>query len=182
MEQISSDSIGNDRNNNSSEQSAIERLNAKVDELHTLEKKNYRINRIRMVSSILCLVLLSVSAVILLGNIGSVMQKTQQITETVLNAGKKFDQVADNIDEVVKDLDQVEFAKLGKTLQEIADLSKSAVEQVNDSAGDLDQIVQSADTVLKNFSGLKIDSLNSGIDEFNRVLGDIKSFFDGLPT
>ena len=182
MEQKLPDVNATDRRNDGAEQSAIERLGAKIDELHAIEKKNYRINRIRMASSILCLLLLAVTAFGLFVNIGSVMLKAQKITDTVSNAGKKFEEVAGNADEVVQDLNQIEFAKLGKTLQEIADLSKNAVEQVNESAGDLEQIVQSADTVLKNFSELKIDSLNSGIEELNRVLGDIKAFFDSLPT
>lgn len=181
MEQISPDGSAKERNGSGSGQYAIERLGEKVDELRALEKKNYRINRIRMLCSILCLVLLTAAVAVLLVNIGRVMQEAQQITETVSNAGKKFEQVADNIGEVVTDLNQVEFAELGKTLKEIADLSKNTVEKVNHSAENLEQVVETADTVLKNFSQVKIDSLNSGIEELNRVLNDIRIFFDNLP-
>lgn len=162
-------------------QNAIDQINKKVEELRTLEKKNYRINRVRMLCSILCLLLVTAMIVLLLMNVNVLMSKAQQITNTVSNAGKQFEQVAGDIDVVVADLEQVDFAKLGNTLQEIADISKDTIEQVNDSAGDLDKIVQTAETVLDNLSSIKIDYLNKGIDDLNRVLESIKAFFSKMP-
>lgn len=180
MEKTGNDSVI-EQKTELTEQDAVEQIGIKIDELHALEKKNYRINRIRMICSILSLIVLTAAAVVLLMNVKTVVTKADRITTTVSQAGTQFEDVTNDIDVVLKDLEKIEFSKLGKSLQEIADLTKSAVEQINDSAGDLDKIVKSAETVLDNLSSLKIDSLNNGITELNRVLEDIKLFFNALP-
>ena len=156
------------------EQNTIERMNQTMEELRKYEKKNYRLNRFRALCSALALLLCLGIAAYLYINGNTLMKKADEITTTVSDTGAHVKQVAE-------DLEKVEFEELGKSLQEIADISKDTVQQANNAAGGLNKIVETADAALENLSNLKIDALNEGITELNTVLGNIKTFFEKLP-
>ena len=159
----------------------LEQIDRKLEELRKYEKKNYRVNRIRMLCSILILLLCITAGVYLYRNGKDIMQKADKIAGTVSTVGSHFDKVAGDFEDVAEDLKKVEFEKLGKSLQEIADISQDTVETANKAVGGLDNIVGTTETVLNNLNGLKIDALNDGIRELNEVLEDVKKFFDKLP-
>ena len=152
-------------------QNPIEPANKTLEEIRKYEKKNYRLNRFRAFCSAVCLLLCLGIAAYLFINGQTLMQKADEITTTVSEAGTHFNKVAE-------DLEKVEFEKLGKSMQEIADISKDTVQQANEAAGGLDKIVQTADTAIENLSGLKIDELNQGITELNEVVQNLKKIFE----
>lgn len=151
-----------------------ERMTKAIESLRAYEKRNFRINQIRLLCSVLALLICIGTAVFVFLSIQKITTKADQISEIVSEAGEHFNTVAE-------DLEKVEFEKLGKSLQEIADMSKDTVKQANDAAAGLDRIITGVENVMSSISGIKIDSLNDAIAELNKVLGNIKTFIDKLP-
>ena len=152
-------------------QESFGRLCQTIEELRTYEKKNYRINRIRMIISAACLLLLAVALVFLSFSIGKISKKVDEVSEVAVEAGK-------NINAVAEDLKNVDFEKLGQSIQNIADIGEDTLKQVNASAGKLDSLIDGAEIAMDHINSVNYEDLNNGIRELNDVLEPVAKFFN----
>ena len=147
-----------------------EQLKSALDELRAFEKKNLLINRIRMIFSAACLVILIIGLILIAVNVGSVVREVETVSKDVLETGN-------NINSVAQDLSKIEFEKLGISLQSIADISEDTLKQVYGAAGGLDQLVRDADEAMQHINSVNFEDLNNGIQRLNDVLEPVANFF-----
>ena len=150
---------------------SADRLLQTMDELRAYEKKNLRINRIRMVCSAACLILLIIAFVFVSINVKNVLKKVDEVSKVAIETGN-------NINLVAKDLEKVDFEKLGKSLQGIADVSEDTLKQVNQAAGGLEDLLKGAETAMNHINSINFDDLNNGIQRLNDVLAPVAKFFN----
>lgn len=155
------------------EPNETEQLKNAIDELRAFEKKNLRINRIRMIISAACLAILIVGLIFIAVNVGSVVREVEAVSKVVLETGS-------NVNTVAQDLSKIDFETLGKSLQSIADISEDTLKQVNASAGGLDSLIKDADEAMQHINSVNFEDLNNGIQRLNDVLQPIAGFFNIL--
>ena len=153
------------------EQEPVEQLKQTIEELRKYEKKNLRINRIRMLCSAAALLLLVIAFVLLSVNLGKIMKEIDEVSGVVLETGN-------NINTVAEDLTKVDFEKLGKSIQGIADIGEDTLKQINQSAGELETMISAAETAMDHINSVNFDDLNSGIQRLNDVLEPLSKFFN----
>ena len=147
-----------------------EQLKSALDELRAFEKKNLLINRVRMIFSAACLVILIIGLILIAVNVGSVVREVETVSKVVLETGN-------NVNAVAQDLSKIDFEKLGISLQSIADISEDTLKQVNGAAGGLDRLVQDADEAMQHINSVNFEDLNNGIQRLNDVLEPVANFF-----
>lgn len=156
-----------------SEQGTGDRLKQTIEELRSFEKKNLRINRIRMICSIASLSLLIIALILLSVNIGKVAKVIDEVSTIATETGN-------NINIVAQDLGKVDFEKLGKSIQGIADIGEDTLKQVNHAAGQLDNLIKGAETAMEHINSVNFEDLNNGIQRLNDVLEPLANFFNLL--
>ena len=145
------------------EQNPIDLWTKSIDELRTYEKKNLRINRIRMICSAACLLILIFAVIMLSVNIGKIVKNIDEVSAAVLETGN-------NINLVAQDLSKVDFETLGKSIQGIADIGEETLLEINQAAGELETLMTNAETAMNHINSVNFDDLNSGIQKLNDVL------------
>lgn len=152
-------------------QESVDQLKQTIDELRKYEKKNLFINRIRMICSAACLLLLIIAIVLISINVGKIMKQVDAVSEVLLKTGETINTVAE-------DLSKVDFEKLGKSIQNITDIGEDTLKQINQSASELDTLISSAEAAMNHLNSINFDDLNNGIQKLNEVLEPLAKFFN----
>lgn len=147
-----------------------EQIKQMFDELRTYEEKNLRINRIRMVCTIAGLTLLVVALIAVLINVGTVVRKVNAVSEAAIKT-------VNNINTIAEQVTKVDLEKLGKSIQNVAELGESTLQQVKDATKGLDLLVQDADEAMRHINSVNFEDLNNGIQRLNDVLEPVSDFF-----
>lgn len=148
-----------------------EKLMQMFEELRTYEKKNLRINRIRMLCSGLGLLILIVALIIVLIYAGTVVSKVNDVSKIAI-------ETVNNINTIAEQITKVDLEKLGKSLQSIADIGEVTLRQVSAATEGLDELVKDADEAMQHINSVNFQDLNNGIQELNDVLEPIAKFFN----
>lgn len=148
-----------------------EQLKQMFEEMRTYEKKNLRINRIRMVCTIAGLTLLIVVLIALLVNVGTVVRKVNAVSEVAIKT-------VNNINAIAEQVTKVDLEKLGNSIQNVAELGEETLQQVKDATEGLDVLVKDADEAMQHINSVNFEDLNNGIQELNDVLAPIANFFN----
>ncbi len=152
-------------------QESVDQLKQTIDELRKYEKKNLFINRIRMICSAACLLLLIIAIVLISINVGKIMKQVDAVSEVLLKTGETINTVAE-------DLSKVDFEKLGKSIQNITDIGEDTLKQINQSASELDTLISSAEAAMNHLNSINFGDLNNGIQKLNEVLEPLAKFFN----
>ena len=148
-----------------------EQLKQMFEEMRTYEKKNLRINRIRMVCTIAGLTLLIVVLIALLVNVGTVVRKVNAVSEVAIKT-------VNNINAIAEQVTKVDLEKLGNSIQNVAELGEETLQQVKDATEGLDVLVKDADEAMQHINSVNFEDLNNGIQGLNDVLAPIANFFN----
>ena len=150
--------------------SSNESLEQTIRELRDFEKRNLRINRIKLICAAAAVVVCMIIALVLVINVG-------KITREVESASKVMTEAGESINEVAKNLNEIDFEALGTSVQTFTDIGTDTVEQIKTSTQGLDTLLIEAHTALENLSSVNIEELNSGIEKLNAVLEPLARFF-----
>lgn len=135
-------------------------LHQTLSELRDYEKKNLKMNRIKMICVIAIAAIAFLTAMILIINVGSVTSKIETLSKSVT-------ETSETINAVAKDLNQVDLQKLAASIQTIADDGEDAILSIGKSAGE----------ALEKINSIDIDELNAGIKTLSEVLEPLAKFF-----
>ena len=135
-------------------------LHQTLSELRDYEKKNLKMNRIKMICVIAIAAIAFLTALILIINVGSVTSKIETLSKSVT-------ETSETINAVAKDLNQVDLQKLAASIQTIADDGEDAILSIGKSAGE----------ALEKINSIDIDELNAGIKTLSEVLEPLAKFF-----
>ncbi len=141
-----------------------------INDLKSLERKNLRINRIKAVFSMAALLIILITVMVASSKAGVLIKKIDMATEVLTEAGN-------NINRVSEDVEKLEFERLGKTLNSIADTGEETINEIHDAVGGLDTLVKDADEAMMHINSVDFKSLNDGIQRLNEVLEPIANFF-----
>ena len=141
-----------------------------VKELRNNERKNLMINRIRLVIVSVCLVICVITAIVTFSKFGMLMKKVDSAAEVLTEAGN-------NINTLAKDLEKMDFEKLGKSLGNIVDVSETTIGEIHNAVGGLDTLVKDADDAMQHINSINFEDLNNGIQRLNDVLEPVANFF-----
>ncbi len=149
----------------------LDKLQETLDELKRMETKNLRMNRIKMVCVLVVAIVFLVVGTFVLINVQRVVRETESVAETVKEATV-------NINSVAKELNEIDYAELGKKLQSIVGMAEESMKVVSSSAGNLDQLITDSKTTMERLKSLDIEGLNAGIKRMNDVLKPLAEFFN----
>ncbi len=142
-----------------------------IRELRGYEKKNLRINRIRLIISAVGLVICIALAVFVYRNVGSIVKKADTALDALTDAGN-------NINTLSEEIEKMDLEKLGKSLGNIVDISEETIGEIHQAVGGLDQLVKDADDAMQHINSVDFENLNNGIQSLNDVLEPVASFFN----
>jgi len=145
---------------NTSEQETLAKT---IEEIRTYEKKNLRVNRIKMICSVISVALCIMIAVLLSINIGQITRDIDDISATMTEA-------ASNINIVAQDLQKINFEELSGSVQLFANAGTETINQIKEATTGLDRILDEAEEAIKNISSINIENLNESIQELHDVL------------
>lgn len=138
--------------------------------LHRYEKKNLRINRIRLIISVISLVICFILAIFVFQNVGAFTKKADTALDALTDAGN-------NINALSEEIEQMNLEKLGKSLGNIVDVSEETIGEIHNAVGGLDQLVKDADDAMQHINSINFEDLNNGIQRLNDVLEPVANFF-----
>ena len=144
-----------------------------LSELVRYEKKNLRINRIRLACSLLCLVLLVAIALVLSMNVGKIYRNVEDVTAVMTDAGK-------SINEVAESLNEIDFEALSSSVQTFTTVGTETIEQIKTATEGLDTMLDDVHEAVIRIGNVNIDDLNNGIKTLNDVLEPIARFFNAF--
>lgn len=142
-----------------------------IEELRTYEKKNLRINRIRLFCAAVSVVLCIVIAVMLSVNIGRIAEDINGVSAAITETGE-------NINIVAMDLQKIDFSEIVASAQTFTETGTETINQIKYATKGLDSILDEADSALKNISNINIKQLNESIQELHDVLEPLAKFFN----
>ncbi|MBQ6235924.1 MAG: hypothetical protein IJK54_08385 [Clostridia bacterium] len=142
-----------------------------IRELRGYEKKNLRINRIRLIISAVGLVICIALAVFVYRNVGSIVKKADTALDALTDAGN-------NINTLSEEIEKMDLEKLGKSLGNIVDISEETIGEIHQAVGGLDQLVKDADDAMQHINSVDFENLNNGIQSLNDVLEPVANFFN----
>ncbi len=142
-----------------------------IRELRATEKKNLRINRIRLMTALLCLVVCVITAIVVFGKFGALMKKADTALDALTDAGN-------NINALSEEIAKMDLEKLGKSLGNIVDISEETIGEIHQAVGGLDQLVKDADDAMQHINSINFEDLNNGIQRLNDVLEPVANFFN----
>lgn len=138
--------------------------------LHTYEKKNLRINRIRLIISVISLMICIILAIFVFRNVGAFTKKADIALDSLTNAGN-------NINALSGRIEKLDIEKLAKSLGNIVEVSEETIDEIHNAVGGLDQLVKDADDAMQHINSVNFEDLNNGIQRLNDVLEPIANFF-----
>ncbi|MBR4906318.1 MAG: hypothetical protein IKZ44_05630 [Clostridia bacterium] len=142
-----------------------------IKELRNSEKKNLRINRIKLVTTLLCLVICLIVAIVMFGKAETLMKKADTALDALTDAGN-------NINALSEEIEKMDLEKLGKSLGNIVDVSEETIGEIHQAVGGLDQLVKDADDAMQHINSVDFENLNNGIQRLNDVLEPVANFFN----
>ena len=142
-----------------------------IEELRTYEKKNLRINRVKLCCAVAAACLLVIVAIVLSVYIGRITKNIDELSAVMEEAGE-------NINIVAEDLQKIDFEKLGSSIQLFADTGTETIGQIQEATKGLDSIMTDAGIAIKNISSINIAQLNESIQELHDVLQPIANAFN----
>lgn len=148
-----------------------EQLKQMFEEMRGYEKKNLRINRIRMVCSLAGLTLLIVALIVILVNVGTIVHKVNTVSEAAIKT-------VNNINTIAEQVTKIDLEKLGNSIQNVARLGEETLAQVKDATKDLGTLVSDADNAMQHINSVNFEDLNNGIQRLNDVLAPVAKFFN----
>ena len=125
-----------------------------VEELRDSEKKNLRINRIKLGIAAFTAVFCVVIGIVLFVHVGRITENINSISEVMTEAGE-------NINLVAADLQKINFAEIGESAKAFADVGAETTRQIQQATSGLDTILNDAETAIKNISSIKIEDRKS---------------------
>ena len=134
-----------------------------LSELLCYEKKNLLINRIKLICAMACVVICTCVALILAINVRRITREVKSVSDVLTETGA-------NIDEVAKDLNEIDFEALSASVKTFADVGTETIEQIKTSTQGLDTVLEEVRTAVENLSSININELNNGIRKLNDVL------------
>lgn len=146
-------------------------LEKTLSELRDYEKKNLRINRIKLICAAAALAVCVVIAAVLIGNV-------KKITNEVENTAAVMNKAGESINDVAESLSEIDFEALSTSVQTFTGIGTETIEQIKTSTEGLDTLIEDAHTAIGNLSSVNIDDLNSGIKRLNEVLEPLANFFN----
>lgn len=138
--------------------------------LHRYEKKNLRINRIRLIISVISLMICIILAIFVFRNVGAFTKKADIALDSLTNAGS-------NINALSGRIEKLDIEKLAKSLGNIVEVSEETIDEIHNAVGGLDQLVKDADDAMQHINSINFEDLNNGIQRLNDVLEPIANFF-----
>ena len=141
-----------------------------IEELRDYEKKNLRINRIKLICAAAALALCVLIAIVLSVNVGRITRNIEDLSAAVEETGQ-------NINTVAIDLQKIDFQSLSESAQAFADTGIKTIDQINNATSGLDSLLSEAQTALQNISGINIKDLNESIQDLHDVLEPLSNFF-----
>ena len=141
-----------------------------IKELLRYEKKNLRINRIKLICAIACVVLCAIVAIVVIVNVGKITKEVESVSAVMTQTGE-------NIDKVAQELDGIDFEALETSVQTFATVGTETIEQIKASTEGLDEVMAQVKLAVTNLSDINIDELNTGIKTLNDVLEPLAKFF-----
>ncbi len=142
-----------------------------IEELRTYEKKNLRINRIKLCCSAVAAILCVVIAIVLSIHIGHITKDIDELSAVMTETGE-------NINLVAQDLQMIDFEQLGGSVKTFADVGTETIDQIKNATTGLDAILDNADIAIRNISNININQLNQSIQELHDVLEPLANFFN----
>ena len=142
-----------------------------IRQLHSFEKKNLMINRIRLIISSVSLLICIALAIFVFRNIGSLTKKADTALDALTDAGN-------NINALSEEIEKMDLERLGKTLGNIVDVSEDTIGEIHQAVGGLDQLVKDADDAMQHINSINFEDLNNGIQRLNDVLEPVANFFN----
>ena len=144
-----------------------------MQELLRYEKKNLRINRIKLGCALGCVALILVIALILSINVGRITQRVNEVSDVMTEAGESIDAVA-------KSLQDINFDTLSASVQSFAEAGTETIEQIKDATQGLDVMLDDVHESIQKLGNVHIDELNNGIKTLSSVLEPLAKFFNAF--
>lgn len=147
-----------------------ESLQNSIEELKQLERKNLRLNRIKLICLALTTAACVLICVMLLVNIGSITKNINDLSAVMTEAGS-------NINTVAQDLQKLDFKALGDSVKTFASTGAETVDQIKSSTQGLETLIEQISNAMKNLQSINIEQLNDSIQEMHDVLEPLSKFF-----
>ena len=147
-----------------------EELASAIRELQSFEKKNLRINRIRLAISAACFAILLIAAIFLFAKGGPLIRKADAAADLLTNTGE-------TVQSLVNELAEVDVKGLSSSLSNIVRISEETITEIHEATGGLNTLVQDADEAMQHISSVNYEELNTGIQTLNDVLEPVANFF-----
>ncbi len=136
------------------------------------EKKQLRYARFRFILSIVGILLALAAVITLLIGMRYIKTQVEQVQKTLAAT-------AENINDVVDDLNLIDFKALEETYATFGEAGTKTLQTLEDGIGNLKDVMDNAETALDKLNSVDIDLLNAGIEKLNRVLAPLAQFFGG---
>lgn len=147
-----------------------ESLQNSIEELKQLERKNLRLNRIKLICLALTTAACVLICVMLLVNIGKITKNIDDLSAVMTEAGS-------NINTVAQDLQKLDFRALGESVETFATTGAETVDQIRSSTQGLETLIEQISNAMKNLQSINIEQLNDSIQEMHDVLEPLSKFF-----
>ena len=147
-----------------------ESLQNSIEELKQLERKNLRLNRIKLICLALTTAACVLICVMLLVNIGKITKNIDDLSAVMTEAGS-------NINTVAQDLQKLDFKALGDSVDTFASTGAETVDQIKSSTQGLETLIEQISNAMKNLQSINIERLNDSIQEMHDVLEPLSKFF-----
>ena len=147
-----------------------ESLQNSIEELKQLERKNLRLNRIKLICLALTTAACVLICVMLLVNIGKITKNIDDLSAVMTEAGS-------NINTVAQDLQKLDFKALGDSVETFATTGAETIDQIKSSTQGLETLIEQISDAMKNLQSINIEQLNDSIREMHDVLEPLSKFF-----
>lgn len=147
-----------------------ESLQNSIEELKQLERKNLRLNRIKLICLALTTAACVLICVMLLVNIGKITKNIDDLSAVMTEAGS-------NINTVAQDLQKLDFEVLGESVETFATTGAETIDQIKSSTQGLETLIEQISNAMKNLQSINIEQLNDSIREMHDVLEPLSKFF-----
>lgn len=147
-----------------------ESMQNSIEELKQLERKNLRLNRIKLICLALTTAACVLICVMLLVNIGKITKNIDDLSAVMTEAGS-------NINTVAQDLQKLDFKALGESVETFATTGAETVDQIRSSTQGLETLIEQISNAMKNLQSINIEQLNDSIQEMHDVLEPLSKFF-----
>lgn len=140
------------------------------------EAKQAKASRIRMFLSFAATILLLMLVIALIPSVRTIQSEIQSAVD-------QLTQTATRLDEVISEVQAIDFASLESSIHELADSGTDAMNGITDAIVKIDALesmaeetLSSAAETLDSVNKVDINSLNASIEKLNEILTSLSSF------